>query len=157
MSLTHWGNCCTWTCNRCTEVTLTEISQRLVRIEAAENEMPAADLHASTGSLHIIKAREAACSDFISVLAHTGYIRALPTDLSRLSLWTAFPAKREMSTDEIYMCMWDEIHFRTSTCSLWLKKELFFFSLVTILFPTIPSATRTAIITNPEIVMDIHM
>lgn len=70
---------------------------------------------------------EAACSGSISVPAHTGYIRAPHTDLSQLSFWTAFPAKREMGADEIYACIWDKINFGKSTCFLWQKKNLFCF------------------------------
>lgn len=56
--LTYFNNCCTWTWQRFTKVTL---RQRYLKTQegtkASENEMPAADLHASTGSVHIIKAR----------------------------------------------------------------------------------------------------
>lgn len=113
--------------------------------------MPAADLHASTGSVHIIKARGRSQWLHLCPSPHRLH-RAPHADLSQLSFRTAFPAKREMGADEIYACIWDEIHFGKSTCLLWQRGKKTFL---------LPSPFSPPLYLAPfpewESVMDVHV
>lgn len=112
--------------------------------------MPAADLHASTGSLHIIKARGRLQWLHLCPSPHRLH-RAPHADLFQLSLQTAFPAKREMGTDEIYACIWDEIHFGKSKLPLTEKNPF-----CSCLHSIHHRVSQPAPFPEWELVMDVH-
>lgn len=99
---------------------------------------------------------EAACSGFISVPAHTGYIG--PHALIYLSCLSErlFPPRERWGADEIYACIWDEIHFGKSTWTFSDRKEPF--SLPSPFSPP-PCLPPCALPPLPEweSVMDVHV
>ena len=110
-------------------------------IEAAENEMPAADLHASTGSLHIIKPRGR--SQWLHLCPSPHRLHQGPTRwfISAVSPTGFSHPERDGGADEIYACIWDEIHFGKSTCFLWQKEP---FAPVSVVSSTRFPATHTS-------------
>lgn len=115
--------------------------------------MPPADLHASTCSLHIIKAR--GCVQWLHLCPSPHRLHwARHADLSQLSFWASFPAKWEMGVDEIYAYMrWN---------SFWEEHMQFYsqkrdpFALISIIFTTMSPTTQCHHLESGS-VMNVHV
>lgn len=115
--------------------------------------MPAADLHASTGSLHIIKAR--GCLQWLHLCPSPHRLDQAPhADLSQLSFWTFFPAKREMGANEIYACMRWSSFWEEHMQFLWQKRAPF--APISIIFTTMSPTTQCHHFKS-ETVMNVHV
>lgn len=101
--------------------------------------MPPADLHASTCSLHIIKAT--GCVQWLHLCPSPHRLHRAPhADLSQLSFWASFPAKREMGVDEIYAYMRWNSFWGEHMELYWQKRDPF--APISIIFTTMSPATQ---------------
>ena len=96
-----------------------EVGQRNWGCE--KNETPAADLRASAGSLHIIKAR--GCFQWLHLRPSPHRLHQTPhADLSSLPFWMSFPARRDGSWWDLPMYVRKFI-LGGGTCNSFAAKE----------------------------------